>query len=117
VAASASAVGIYRVAGDVTALRRKVEGLVGEGVQLEVLSCADPFRFYVPDGFPSKVVAFGSDAPYLAPLGKVLMAGPGSIHFAHRDDEQITLAELEEGVDLYVRLVRSLLGVRVREPR
>jgi len=67
-----------------------------------------PTRFEVLEGFPVKPVAFGSDAPVLKCFGHKILCGPGSIHVAHRPDEQITLQELETAVDNYVRMYMEL---------
>lgn len=67
-----------------------------------------PSRFDVLDGFESKPVAFGSDAPQLTRFGHKILCGPGSIHVAHRSDEQITVRELETAVDNYVRMYMKL---------
>ena len=63
-----------------------------------------PGRFEVLDGFPSKPVAFGSDAPQLKCFPYKILCGPGSILAAHRDEEHISLHELETAVDNYVRM-------------
>ena len=49
-----------------------------------------------------------TDDPQLANWGTPLLIGPGSIHDAHTAGERISKAELERGVELYVRLARSL---------
>ena len=63
------------------------------------------------DNFPTTVVSFGSDVPYLGNVGKPLLVGPGSILDAHTANEKISKRELMEGADIYERLVRKLLGV------
>ena len=63
-----------------------------------------PTRFEILDGFPVKPVSFGSDAPQLTNCLKKILCGPGSILVAHRDDEQIALADLESAVQNYVRI-------------
>ncbi len=60
-------------------------------------------------GFPSAAFAFTTDVPFLGAWGTPLLLGPGSIHHAHTPDEHLPLAELEEGIERYVRLVRALL--------
>ena len=67
-----------------------------------------PTRFEVLEGFPVKPVSFGSDAPQLTAFRHKILCGPGSIHVAHRPDEQITLRELETAVDNYVRMYMEL---------
>ena len=67
-----------------------------------------PTQFEVLDGFPSKPVAFGSDAPQLTNCPKKILCGPGSILVAHRDDEHIALADLEVAVENYVKIYEDI---------
>ena len=67
-----------------------------------------PARYVTLPGFESAPVSFGSDAPHLTNFGHKIICGPGSIRYAHRDDEHITVAELEHAVELYVQLYRCL---------
>ena len=67
-----------------------------------------PTRFEVIDGFPTKPVAFGSDAPQLTNCPKKILCGPGSILVAHRDDEHIALADLEKAAQNYIRIYEQL---------
>ena len=41
-------------------------------------------------------------------FGHKIICGPGSIRHAHRDDEQITVQELETAVELYVKMYETL---------
>ena len=68
-----------------------------------------PTRFETLDGFPVKPVSFGSDAPQLANCPKKILCGPGSILVAHRDDEQIALADLEKAVQNYIRIFEAII--------
>lgn len=68
-----------------------------------------PTHFEVLEGFPSKPVAFGSDAPQLTNCPKKILCGPGSILVAHRDDEHIALADLEQAVENYVKIFERTL--------
>ena len=67
-----------------------------------------PTRFEVLDGFPVKPVSFGSDAPQLTNCPRKILCGPGSILVAHRDDEQIALADLEKAVENYVKIYEEI---------
>ena len=67
-----------------------------------------PSRYFVPEGFESAPVAFGSDAPHLSNFSHKSIVGPGSIRFAHRADEHILIRDLETAVDQYVRLYHTL---------
>ena len=69
-----------------------------------------PSRYFVPEGFESAPVAFGSDAPHLSNFSHKSIVGPGSIRFAHRADEHILIRDLETAVDQYVRLYYKWLA-------
>jgi acetylornithine deacetylase len=62
------------------------------------------------EGFEREVVRFTTDIPYLKSWGKPLLIGPGSILDAHTDGERVSKRELEESVELYARLARTLLA-------
>jgi len=74
----------------------------------------EPADLYPPvPGFEHAPMPFGSDAPALralVPDRTVVLAGPGSITVAHTLEEQLTLADLEAGVELNRRLALHFLG-------
>ena len=53
-----------------------------------------PVRLNVIEGFPTSVAAFATDLPSLTNWGTPYLFGPGSVHVAHTDDEQVRIAEL-----------------------
>lgn len=67
-----------------------------------------PSRFVVLDGFPSKPVAFGSDAPQLSNFKNKILYGPGSILVAHRDEEHVLLSDIEQAKDNYVKMFQII---------
>ena len=67
-----------------------------------------PTQFEVLEGFPRKPVAFGSDAPQLTNCQNKILCGPGSILVAHRDNEHITLADLEQATQNYIKIYKTL---------
>ena len=67
-----------------------------------------PTRFEVLEGFPTKPVSFGSDAPQLKCFGRKILCGPGSILVAHRDDEHILLSDLETAVQNYIEIYKTI---------
>lgn len=73
-----------------------------------------PARYVTLPGFESAPVAFGSDAPHLSNFGHKIICGPGTIRVAHRDEEHITVHDLETAVEQYVRMAHSLWGVEVK---
>lgn len=70
-----------------------------------------PSRFEVLDGFPSKPVAFGSDAPQLKCFPHKILCGPGSILTAHKDEEHITLQDLDTAIQNYVKMYKQITAV------
>ena len=54
-------------------------------------------------GFPAGPASFGTDAPHLTNFRRKIICGPGSIRHAHRDDEHVLVADLEQAVSNYVR--------------
>jgi len=110
VPATATATIMIRTIEPRPAVDTKMRTIVGNRATINVLGGTNPHIMHVVDGFETTVVSFGSDVPYLGNLGKPLLIGPGSILDAHTVDEKIRKQELIEGIALYERLVRKLLG-------
>lgn len=108
VADRARAQGIMRSAVPIEHLWHQLQSVVKSAVRCELLSGADPFSYFTPAGFDTFVAGFGSDAPYLRSIGKLMLLGPGSLTVAHTDQEHIKLSDLHEGVRAYERIVRTL---------
>lgn len=70
-----------------------------------------PTRFLTLEGFPTKPVSFGSDAPHLTCFKHKILCGPGSILTAHTANEYITLQELETAVENYVRIYETITKI------
>lgn len=87
-----------------------LERTVGTRAHVEYLSITPPVRLMSRPGFEECIVGFTTDTAHLGHWGAPLLLGPGSIHQAHTPQERIAKADLRQGVDLYVRLVRSLLA-------
>lgn len=96
-------------------VKKIVEEAVAGRASVEYLSVAEPVRMHAVEGFEQEVVRFTTDIPYLSNWGRPLLIGPGSILDAHTDGERVTKRELEEAVELYVRLTRTLLSGGRRE--
>ena len=73
-----------------------------------------PGRFEVLDGFPSKPVAFGSDAPQLSCFRHKILCGPGSILVAHRHDEHILMSDIETAIGNYIRMAEQIMSAQKR---
>lgn len=92
-------------------VREMIERAVRGRAEVEYLSSSDPVRLLTLEGFEQCAVRFMTDIPYLSNWGAPLLLGPGSILVAHTDEERISKRELEEAVELYTRLVHTLLKV------
>jgi acetylornithine deacetylase len=62
------------------------------------------------DGFKTSVAAFATDLPALTNWGVPYLFGPGSVHVAHTDHEHVSITELEEAIDSYVRLANAAVA-------
>jgi acetylornithine deacetylase len=60
-------------------------------------------------GFKTSVAAFATDIPKLTNWGTPYLFGPGSIHYAHRDDECISVHELGMAPDFYFTIAQEAL--------
>jgi len=61
-------------------------------------------------GFETTVVSFTTDIPaFDGAWGRPFLIGPGSIHFAHTDEERVPKAELLEAIEIYKNLARQLI--------
>jgi acetylornithine deacetylase len=93
---------------DIEHVKRVLDDAAGRRGHLEYASAHNPVRLFSVPGFDECVVRFTTDVPYLSQWGKPLLLGPGSILVAHTDHEKISKRELDEAVDLYVRLAKKL---------
>lgn len=107
--AEASATIVYRAVTEPDALLEFVRGLCHPEVEVSSVSANPPVVFDPVPNFETTVIAFNTDAWYLAPMAPVCLMGPGDIRRAHGDDEFIYIDEMVKGVDEYVRLAGSLI--------
>ena len=68
-----------------------------------------PTIYETLEGFETRPVAFGSDAPQLKCFTRKILCGPGSILVAHRDEEYIMLSDIETAVSNYVRMYDMII--------
>src|SRR5438128_701425 len=99
-----------RLVTDQGPVRELLERAVGSRARIEYLSFTPPVRLTAVPNFEQCVVGYTTDVPHLSNWGTPLLLGPGSIHDAHTARERIAKAELERGVERYVRLGRALLA-------
>lgn len=66
------------------------------------------------EGFETGIMHYGTDIPRLEIKGdaevKRYLFGPGSIHSAHSDDEALTVREMENSVDAFLKLIEDALA-------
>lgn len=115
VAASARAELLIRTVEPFEDVDARVRGLLADRVELEGAAFGyAPVAFHVPGHAAARgddeVVAFGTDAPYLAHWGTRLLFGPGHILDAHTDHECLDMAAFERAVEEHVATARELLG-------
>lgn len=110
IAAQAGADLHFRLVTPGLVVQEKLEAVVAGRARIEYLSLAEPVQMLALEGFDSCVARFTTDIPQLSNWGTPLLIGPGSILDAHTDRERVGKRELEEAVDLYVRLGRTLLA-------
>jgi acetylornithine deacetylase len=101
---------MFRLVGDVGAVKSRVEQWAAGRAEIEYGSHIPAQRFHTVPGFETSPVAYTSDIPLLDRWGTPLLFGPGSIHVAHTPDEHIDVRELRASVGAYERLVRALLA-------
>ena len=88
-------------------IRRSSRRMTGS-IEVTARGGDSPAKYVVLPGFESAPAAFGTDAPHLTNFGHKIICGPGTVRVAHRDDEHITLAELEEAINLYIKMFKAL---------
>lgn len=91
-------------------VKEALERAVAGRARVEYLSVANPVRMLAVEGFDPCIVRFTTDIPHLTNWGAPLLIGPGSILLAHTSEERVGKRELEEAVELYKGLARSLVA-------
>ena len=109
IAATAEAECAVRVVTDCADVEARLQAVLQPGVRYETIGRSEPVALFVPPGFDSEVVKFGSDAAHYAQHAPVLMLGPGSIRQAHTAQEYIDLRDVHDAVRLYQELIRTLI--------
>lgn len=71
-----------------------------------------PTKYETLEGFPTKPVAFGSDAPQLTNFRRKILCGPGSILVAHRPEEHIALPDLQKAKENYIHMYEILVDIK-----
>lgn len=108
---------LFRTVGDTAATEGAVRDAAGSGVEVLFTGGIPPATAPALAGWRTSIAAFASDLAYHGRWGTCYQLGPGSIHVAHTEHEQISKVELQEGAALYVRLARQLLAEHDVKPR
>lgn len=75
----------------------------------EFISYTEPMHFHTVNDIEPCIVAFGSDAPHLKSLGKIMLIGPGSILDAHTAHEHVMIDDLYKAIALYEKLCLQII--------
>ncbi len=100
----------FRTAGDHDAIRATLAAALANRVTVQEILELPAVRLHTVAGFETAVFSYVSDVGFLSNWGTPLLLGPGSIHVAHTDREHVAIAELDQAVDLYATLARTLLS-------
>ena len=85
------------------------DAVAGLAEAKEIL-CIPALHLGALDGFETTVVSYTTDIPaFDGAWGRPFLIGPGSIHFAHTDEERIPKQELVEAIQIYKNLARQLI--------
>ena len=98
----------FRTVGPSSAIRALLDERLRD-VEVEEVLDVPAVRLTTRPGFDTQVVSFATDIPFLDAWGQPLLLGPGSIHVAHTDHEQVAIPELVRAIDLYESLAKQLL--------
>lgn len=85
-------------------------------MSVEAYGGDSPMKYLTLEGFETKPVSFGSDAPQLSNFENKILCGPGSILVAHRPEEHIYMSDLQKATDNYIRMF-DILSARLEEDR
>jgi acetylornithine deacetylase len=107
-APEAEATVMHRIVDDAETRKLQVIDIVGDKATVQFHSISQPQVLTSVAGFPCKPVAFGTDIPHLTAMGKCLLFGPGSIHNAHTEHENISIAAMNEAKESFIRLFQAL---------
>jgi acetylornithine deacetylase len=110
VPASARAQLLYRLVGPADELKRRIIEAVGDRAEVKFVLEIPFVRLRTVENIPTMVAAFTTDIPRLSSWGEPVLLGPGSIHVAHTEREQVEKRQLHEAVELYCKVARKLMG-------
>ena len=98
-----------RIVDDGNSTRAAIAEAVKDTAVAKEVLCIPALHLGSLDGFETTVVSYTTDIPAFGTAwGQPFLFGPGSIHFAHTDEERVPKAELLEAMNMYQRMVRQL---------
>lgn len=100
----------FRTVGDPAPVREVLTRTIAGRVDVQEILELPAVRMHTVPGFETAVFSYFSDVPFLSNWGTPLLIGPGTIHVAHTDHEQLSLDELNRAVDTYETLASTLLA-------
>ncbi|MFM8533397.1 MAG: M20/M25/M40 family metallo-hydrolase [Acidimicrobiia bacterium] len=100
----------FRTVGDHAPVREVLHAAIAGRVEIAEILELPAVRMHTVPGFDTAVFSYFSDVPFLSNWGTPLLIGPGTIHVAHTDHEQLSLEELHRAVDTYETLAAALLA-------
>ena len=106
---TAEAVLSYRTGVSPDLVLSGIRSATADRADIAVRTKSQPQVLFTLTGFPSELMPYGTDIPYLTAFGRPLLLGPGSVLEAHVENERVEKKQLEEAVVLYKRLVRRLI--------
>jgi acetylornithine deacetylase len=109
---SASALVSLRVGTNWPRVVDRLNSLSGGGVDVKILSSAEPQILFTLPGYEQAVLPYGTDIPHLVRFGKKLLLGPGSGEVAHTGHDRVEKKQLREAVGIYKKLARELLALK-----
>ncbi len=100
----------FRTVGEHQPVREALTKAIAGRLEIHEILELPAVRMHTVPGFETDVFSYFSDVPFLSNWGKPLLIGPGTIHVAHTDHEQLSLDELNRAVDTYETLASTLLA-------
>jgi acetylornithine deacetylase len=97
--------------GDAGETREAVAAAVAGRAELREVLHVTALRLEGFENLPTMIAKFTTDIPkFDRAWGKPFLIGPGTIHLAHTAEERIPKKELLAAVELYERMVKTLLS-------
>jgi acetylornithine deacetylase len=101
---------MIRLVDDAVSTKVAIAKAVAGRADLKEVICIPALHLGSLEGFETCVVAFTTDIPaFGGSWGQPYLLGPGSIHYAHTDDERVPKKELIEAIQVYKNMVEELL--------